>query len=72
VHETIKELAGKGYALILVTESCTVGLEETLASFNAQPYPIILPIPDGVSTKGIGHAQIDANIKKVSRKGGNT
>jgi len=72
VRETIKDLAEKDFTLILVTESCTLGLEDFIASYTAQPYPIILSIPDGVTQRGIGQAQIDANVKKVSRIGGGT
>ena len=71
VRETVKDLAAKNYTLILITESCTAGLEDLLNTYLTQPYPIILPIPDGAAAKGIGHAQINANLKKVNMKGAN-
>jgi len=46
VRETVKDLAAKGYTLILITESCAAGLDDLFTSFNAQPYPIILKLPD--------------------------
>lgn len=70
VRETIKDLAAKNYNIILVTEDCIAEIQDLIASFTSQPYPIIVPIPDGVTAKGIGHARIDANIKKVNMKGG--
>lgn len=72
VRETIKELAAKNYSLILITESCIQGLEDFLATYTVQPYPVILPIPDGVSIKGLGHERISANIKKVNAAKGNS
>lgn len=66
LRETIKDLAAKNYSLILIAESCTEGLDDLLATFTAQPYPILLPIPDGVSIKKVGMGRIDANIKKVN------
>ena len=71
VRETIKELAAKNYTLVLITESCAAGVSDYLTGFTAQPYPIFLTIPDGVTAKGLGHAKIDANNKKVSLRGGN-
>lgn len=72
VRETIKDLAGKNYSLILITESCMENLGGFLEPYTSQPYPIILPIPDGVFSKKIGHKRIDANLKKVNAaKGGN-
>lgn len=66
IRETIKDLAAKNYSLILITEACAQNLADFLATFTAQPYPIILPIPDGVSIKGVGMGRVNAYRKKVS------
>jgi len=66
VRETIKDLASKNYTLILITESCVENLNDFLAAYTSQPYPIILPIPDGVSPKGIGTARVIASTRKVT------
>lgn len=72
VRETIKDLAAKNYSLVLITESCAEGLADFLATFTTQPYPIILPIPDGVSVKRIGIGRIDANARRVNAAKGDS
>lgn len=66
IRETIKDLAARDYTLILITETCARGLDDFLATYTAMPYPIILPIPDGASIKGLGMERINTNIKKVN------
>lgn len=66
IRETIKDLATKNYSLILITEACAQNLTDFLATFTTLPYPIILPIPDGVSIKGVGMGRVNTYRKKVT------
>lgn len=66
VREVIKELAGKEEdAIILLTENLAAQLEDFIKTFNDKPYPVILTIPSGGESLGLGVKKIQDNIAHV-------
>jgi V/A-type H+-transporting ATPase subunit F len=65
IRETVKRLAREGYALILITERQAEQVSDVIERFKAQPYPVILPIPDGAGATGMSEAGIKENMIKA-------
>ena len=51
--DLLRKLA-KEYGVIFITESLAASMDDLLKKFNAQPYPVIVPLP---SDDGSGYAQ---------------
>ena len=51
--DLLRKLA-KEYGVIFITESLAANMDDLLKKFNAQPYPVIVPLP---SDDGSGYAQ---------------
>lgn len=51
--DLLRKLA-KEYGVIFITESLAASMDDLLKKFNAQPYPVIVPLP---SDDGNGYAQ---------------
>jgi len=64
--EILKQLVEYGYHIILITEREAILAGDYIESLADMPYPIILPIPDGVGNYGLGMGKITANIEKAS------
>jgi len=59
------DLVSQQYPVILVTERDAHSIAGTIDKFASVPYPIILPIPDGISNLGRGNEILTANIEKA-------
>lgn len=53
------------YGVIFITERVVEQLEETVAAFDAQPTPAIIPIPSSTGSLGIGRKRIQKNVEKA-------
>ncbi len=60
--ELLRKLA-KEYGVIFITESLAESMDDLLKKFNAEPYPVIIPLP---SDEGDGYAQ--AKLKERMEK----
>jgi V/A-type H+-transporting ATPase subunit F len=61
----LEDLFDKEYAVILITERDAVLAGGLIASVSDKPYPVILPIPDGVGRYGLSADRISADIEKL-------
>lgn len=51
--DALKKLA-RGYRVIFVTEELYEGLTTLVRRYDSAPYPIVLPLPSGAGSKGLG------------------
>lgn len=58
-------MLARTYSVIFVTEQVAIWAETYLKRYKARPYPVIVPIPSAVGSKGYGAANIKANIEKA-------
>lgn len=65
IKKVIKELVPQGYMIFLITEREAEAISDFTDSLADQPYPIILPIPNGVTKSGYGLEKVDRNIAKA-------
>lgn len=65
VLKLIPELDADGYGIIFVSEPLFAECEEGLKKYVAQPYPIIIPVPDENSDGSYTKKRIAENIKKA-------
>ncbi|MCL2570562.1 MAG: hypothetical protein FWE16_05165 [Firmicutes bacterium] len=73
VLKTLKDLVTQKYSIVFITESVAVGVNDFLNLRRAHPYPIFMPIPDGISSTGYGQQRIKDNMERAigsSRIGG--
>ena len=40
-------------------------IPETLDKYSKSPFPIIIPIPEGIDSKGVGLKKIKDNVEKA-------
>lgn len=68
-----KELAEMGCRIILILEKEAEKVGDYLNAMAAVSYPIIIPIPDGITNSGYGLTRLNKNIEKAmgSKTGGN-
>ena len=64
-NRTLHRLAREGYAAVFVTEKLFPACAETIAEFQGQPYPAIVPIPDNQGSQGIGEKMLRQNVEKA-------
>lgn len=64
-NRTLHRLAREGYAAVFVTEKLFSACAETIAEFQSQPYPAIIPIPDNQGSQGIGEKTLRQNVEKA-------
>ncbi|MEA4870775.1 V-type sodium ATPase subunit G [bioreactor metagenome] len=64
-NRTLHRLAREGYAAVFVTEKLFSACAETIAEFQGQPYPAIIPIPDNQGSLGIGEKTLRQNVEKA-------
>ncbi|MDL2258398.1 V-type ATP synthase subunit F [Eubacteriales bacterium OttesenSCG-928-K08] len=63
--KTLHRLARKGYEVIYITEELYTQCGEAIASYKSEPFPAIIPIPSNQGNKGIGMAEVKANVEKA-------
>lgn len=64
-NKTLHRLARTGYSAVFVTEKLYPDCAETIREFASQPYPAIIPIPDGGKSEGIGISELKKNVEKA-------
>jgi V/A-type H+-transporting ATPase subunit F len=72
ITERLKDLAGKDFKIILITEKEAEKVGDYLALRAPISYPIIIPIPDGITNSNYGLKRLEQNIEKAigSKTGG--
>jgi V/A-type H+-transporting ATPase subunit F len=60
-----KELTNNGCKIILITEKDAEKITDYLNTRAGLPYPIIMPIPDGITNSGYGLKRLEKNIEKA-------
>lgn len=60
----IKILA-KNYSVIFITEDLAEQIEDYLARYKAETYPIIIPIPSSAGANGYGILGIKKNVERA-------
>lgn len=63
--KTIYRLAREGYRVIFLTEELYSECDEAISSFKSEAFPAIIPIPSNQGSKGIGMAELKANVEKA-------
>lgn len=61
----LKQLTKNHYGVIYLTEPLAEELTDTLAQYDGQQLPIIVPIPDQTGVRGVGKNRIQANVEKA-------
>lgn len=64
-NRTLHRLAREGYAAVFVTEKLFPACAETIAEYEGQPYPAILPIPNNQGSQGLGDRILRQNVEKA-------
>ena len=64
-NRILHRLAREGYAAVFVTEKLYPACAETIAEFEGQPYPAIIPIPDNQGSQGLGERKLRQNVEKA-------
>ena len=64
-NRTMHRLAREGYSVIFVTEKLYPFCSETIAEFQGQAYPAIIPIPDNQGSQGVGMKTLKENVEKA-------
>ena len=65
VIDRCEALAAAGCQIILILEKTAAQIGPYLDARAAQPYPIIMPIPDTVAHGNYGQARLQANMEKA-------
>lgn len=68
-----KTLTDDGCKIILMTEREAEKVTDYLNTRARLPYPIIMPVPDGITNSGYGLKRLEKNIEKAvgQKTGGN-
>lgn len=62
---TLSRLAREGYRVIFLTEQLYTQCSETVAKYQSEAFPAIIPIPGSESAQGVGMAELKANVEKA-------
>ena len=54
------------YPIIMITEREYIRAADFIATFDNNPYPVIMPIPDGISSIELGNEIITQNHKRAT------
>ena len=65
VIQRCEALDAAGYKIILILEKTAAQIGKYLDSRAGIPYPIIMPIPDTVTTENLGMERLNANLEKA-------
>lgn len=63
--KTIYRLAREGYRVLFLTEELYQECGEAIANFKSEAFPAIIPIPSNKGAKGVGMAELKANVEKA-------
>ena len=61
----IFQLVQEKCKIIYIVEELYEAIGKTLEKYKNQPFPMIIPIPTGVESKGIGLKKIKSNVEKA-------
>lgn len=61
----IDQLTKDNYGVIFITEELVNDVKETIAKYDEQFIPAIIPIPSNQGTLNIGMDRIDRNVEKA-------
>ncbi len=64
-NRTLHRLAREGYAAVMVTEKLFPACAETIAEYQGEAYPAIIPIPDNQGSRGLGEKTLRQNVEKA-------
>ncbi len=62
---TLRTLVDSGYAVIYITESLAVRLQDELEQYKSKQLPVIVPIPGISGNKGMGMKAIGRAVEKA-------
>lgn len=62
---TITRLSQRQCKIIYVSEELYEQIPETIAKYQFSPFPILIPIPTGKTSKGIGLKRIADNVENA-------
>jgi V/A-type H+-transporting ATPase subunit F len=63
--KAISKLANQQCKIIYVTETIYQLIGETIERYKQQAFPILIPIPSGTSSQGIGLKKIQDNVENA-------
>lgn len=63
--KTIFKLAQRECKIIYITEDVYVKIPETIEKYQFQPFPILIPIPNGKGSQGVGLKKIKENVENA-------
>jgi V/A-type H+-transporting ATPase subunit F len=61
----VRKLAREGMAVIFITEQAAGLIPDTLARYQNEPVPAIIPIPGSRGSAGLGMQRLKANVEKA-------
>ena len=62
-NRQIKQLAREGYGVIYLTETLYPLCADAVETFQTEPYPAIIPIPDVHGSQGTGIRNLKASVE---------
>ena len=65
IARRIHKLADQGYVIIYITESAAEKVPEIINYYATATFPAIIPIPAGLTSKGLGMQRIKSNVEKA-------
>src|SRR5690625_825759 len=65
IRKTIHRLAANNYGVLFITEELANKSKDTIARFDEQFIPAIIPIPSNQGTLNIGMDRSDENVEKA-------
>jgi V/A-type H+-transporting ATPase subunit F len=64
-EKTISKLASRQCKIIYVTENLYESLSEAIEKYKFLPFPILIPVPAGGVSQGIGLKKIKENVENA-------
>lgn len=65
IERRIHKLADLGYVVIYITEAAAQKVQEVIDVYATATFPAIIPIPAGLTSKGLGMSRIKSNVEKA-------
>lgn len=65
IRKEIEGLAKSNYGVIFITEQLAQQVKDTIAQYDKEYIPAIIPIPSNQGTLQIGMDRIDENVEKA-------
>lgn len=63
--QALRRMAGEGYAIIFVTESLAVEMEDEIARFKNSPLPAIIVLPGKEGSTGYGMNNVRRSVERA-------